>query len=219
MIRNLQLLPAVLLFLISCSGNNAVTEAPIGDSSVVLLSQFAEIDPVDLHVYSPFESVAGKKFEGRKIGSGFYRFLLFDRNLDRVASDTFEHLYACYKFTMEENKTGLIIRRPSQYDASALDLYIWDNATRKIVSVENLTDAFGDEGWHFVQDAWITRINKDKYFDIVTRRKDFDRDIDDTTKISRLDSLFVLLSDGQRFKRTLVPVDTNRFQLLDWSEK
>jgi hypothetical protein len=219
MIQKLKFLPLVLVFLGSCSGTGKNKDVSNNDSSAVLLSQFEEINPVDLHIYSPFESPAGKKFEGKEIDPGFYKFLLFDQRHDWIKSDTSERLYACYKFAMEENKTGLIIRRPSQYSATAIDLYVWDNNTKQVVNAENLSDAFGDEGWYFVKDAWITKVNNDKYPDIVTRRKDFNMDLDDTTKISRLDSLFVLLSRGKDFERALLPVDTNKFQLLNWKEK
>lgn len=191
------------------------------DSSVLFLRLFPEIDTTDLHIFTPlFNKLKGSsKFMGKRIDPHFYKYLNFDSRLDPAMIDTSERFYSCYQFKLTDKKTGLLIRRPSQYYESAIDLYTWDNSLKKVISVTNLTDAFGDEGWHFVQDAWIKDLNNDQKMDIVIRRKDYNLDLDDTTKVTRSDSVFVLIGNGTGFKKKSIKVDTSKFQLLYWSEK
>lgn len=190
------------------------------DNSDIFLKLFPELNSKDFHIYTPpYDSVKRFcKFDGKRIDRSFYKFLLYKNYVNPLELDTFYHYYACYKFKLTENKTGLLIRRPSQYDESAIDLYTWDNSTRKVTDIINLTDAFGDEGWHFVQDAWIVDLNNDKFYDIVTRRKDFDRNLDDTTKIFRSDSTSVYLGNGNTFRKSRIKVDNNKYQLEHWKE-
>lgn len=190
------------------------------DNSDIFLKLFPELNINDFHIYTPpYDSVKRiRKFDGKRIDRSFYEFLLFKNYENPLELDTFYHYYACYKFKLTGNKTGLLIRRPSQYVESAIDLYTWDNSAKKVTDIINLTDAFGDEGWHFVQDAWIEDLNKDKFYDIVIRRKDFDRNLEDTTKIFRSDSTSVYLGNGNTFRISRIMVDNNKYQLKHWKE-
>ncbi|MFZ4414567.1 MAG: hypothetical protein ACOYOV_15900, partial [Bacteroidales bacterium] len=88
----------------------------------------------------------------------------------------------------------------------------------RIESKETLSDGFGDEGWCFVQDAWITDLNKDGQLDILKRKKDHDADLDDSTKFSNTDSIFVFLAKDNKFQKSTLQIDKSKFQLKHWSE-
>jgi hypothetical protein len=185
------------------------------DSSTIFLTQFSTIIPANLHVYSPFDSLGGKKFEGKIIDTSFYHFLKFKNSLDLLLTDSSSHLYSCYKFKFEENKTGLLIRRPSQYEASAIDLYIWDDSLKRIINIINLSDAFGDGDWYFVKDAWLKNINNDDHLDIITRKKEYEESDDPSIKSSITDTIKVFLGNGKNFKPAIISIDTTTFQILN----
>ena len=210
----------------SCSNNNNSTiETTTSKDSLgnidLFLNIFKEIDTKDLHIYTPPYDTSNRidKFHGKQIDRKYYNYLIFGNHINPNDLDTFYHYFACYKFKLSDNKTGLIIRRPSQYSETAIDLYTWDNQAKKVTNIINLADAFGDEGWYFVQDAWVIDLNNDKLLDIVTRRKDYDQDLDDTTKAPIMeDSLFVYIAKGDLFIKTIKQVDTNSYKILDWKE-
>lgn len=220
--RHILLILTTFFLLTSCANqatnSPTVSQSQTVDSSILFIGLFPEISTVDLHIYSPDDTLTTDKFQGKQIPTSFYKYLKFDNNIDPVMADTSYHFFSCFQFKITDTKIGLIIRRPSQYSETAIDLYTWDNSQKKIVDVTNLTDAFGDEGWHFVQDAWVKDLNNDKNLDIITRRKDVDQDLDDTTKISRKDSLFVFLNNGATFKKTNFQLDTSKFQLKYWTD-
>jgi len=189
------------------------------DSGALFIDLFPEINADDLHIYSPGDTSTADRFQGKQIATSFYKYLKFKNNVAPFSADTLYHFYSCFQFKMADKKIGLIIRRPSQYSETAIDLYTWDNSQKKVVDITKLTDAFGDEGWYFVQDAWLKDLNSDKTLDIITRRKDFDQDLEDSTKISRKDSVLVFLNNGTTFKKTNFKVDTSKLQLEYWTEK
>ncbi len=208
----------------SCSDNspkNTTADTSVIDNSDSFLDLFSEIKYQDLHIYTPPYDISdhSDKFDGKQIDRSFYPFLVFDNHINPTEIDTFYHYFACCKFKLTDNKTGLIIRRPSQYSETAIDLYTWDNLAKKVTNIINLADAFGDEGWHFVQDAWIEDVNKDNQLDIVIRKKEFDQDLDDPTKISRSDTSFVFLGNGKIFKQINYNIDRNKYQLKHWVEE
>ena len=220
--KQLLFILSIILLLSSCanqdSKSSTFVNSQLPDSTTLLIGLFPEINANDLHIYTPNDKVAIDKFQGKPIPSIFYKFLKFENNIEPVLTDTFYHLYACFLYKMGDSKSGLIIRRPSQYSESAIDLYTWDNLRKKVIDVINLADAFGDEGWYFIQDAWLKDLNNDKNLDIITRRKDIDRDLDDTTKVSRTDSVFVHLNNGTSFKIANFKLDTSKLILRYWSE-
>jgi len=158
------------------------------------------------------------KFRGKQIGKEFNYLFAFDTVLtySLIEDGGIDRFYACYKFKLDSNNTGLLIRIPSQYATTAVDLFIWDNKKNRITNRESLSDGFGDEGWHFVQDAWISDFNWDGLFDILKRRKDHEVDIDDTTKVSSSDSTSVFLASGNKFSKRSIRIDTIKFQLKHW---
>lgn len=172
-----------------------------------------------MHIYSPNPSLKTDKFQGRQIAASYNRYLLFDKIHYLNTVDTLDHLFSCFQFKMPDGKIGLIVRRPSQYTESAIDLFTWDIAQKRVVDVTNLADAFGDAGWYFVQDAWLKDVNNDKNPDFIIRRKDLDQDIDRPAIIRRKDSLFVYVNKGVAFEKSAIRLDTAQFPLKYWYNK
>ena len=220
-----------ILALFSCSGaadkNPQETKADTVKIETVLkkgdadsfLALFSEIAVDTFHVYSEPDFYEDPKFRGRQIGQEFNHFFTFDTNLtysltdERGGKDSF---YACYKFKLAADKTGLLIRIPSLYGITAVNLFIWDNKKNHLATRENLSDGYGDEGWYFVQDAWISDFKKDGLVDFLRRRKDRDVNMDDTTQVSSSDSISVFLARGNKFKKHTLPIDTSKFELKSW---
>jgi len=208
----------------SCSDNSTkqkVVDKSDIDNSGEFLNLFSEIKYQDLHIYTPPYDTSNRvdKYYGKQIDPSFYKSLVFDNYITPTETDTFDHYFACYKFKLTDNKTGLIIRRPSQYSETAIDLYTWDNIDKKIINIINLADAFGDEGWYFVQDAWLDDINNDNRMDIVIRKKEYTQDLDEPTNISRSDTSFVFLGDGKTFKQSNFIINRSKYQLKYWTEE
>ena len=205
------------------SDNNDLSEALSNYNPDKFVSSFEKIDPNNLHVYTPCDKKDGKRFEGKIIDRTFYRFFSFNAEYTELMNyflkdSSYYHIYSSYQFPISSDKLGLLVRWPSQYDESAIYLFTWDIDSQQITQGVKLTDSFGDEGWHFVQDAWLKDLNNDHQTDIVTRRKDYDQDLDDTTKLpTTTDSLFVYIGSGREYKKTKILVDTNQFQILNWT--
>lgn len=216
-----------LVFLVACTTQNSTEDktSPVlvpqekdGDNSEQFLDLFEEIKPESLHIYTLDGLKNGDKFKGKVIDQRFYKLLTFDDRFKFSLVDTTLHIYSCFRFKLSDTKTGLILRRPSQYnEESAIDLLIWDNSLKKVVGMNDLADSFGDEGWHFVQDAWLQDLNNDTKIDIVTRYRDIDYDLDDSTKVTQKDSLFAWLNMDIKFKKTAFKFDTTKYKLHNWN--
>jgi hypothetical protein len=222
--RRLIIILTISGLLHSCSDNptkQAIADNSVVDKSDLFLNLFSEIKYQDLHIYTPPYDTSNRvdKYDGIQIDRSLYKFLVFDNYINPTEIDTFSHYFACFKFKLSDSKTGLIIRRPSQYSESAIDLYTWDNLEKKVSNIINLADAFGDEGWYFVQDAWIEDVNADNYLDIVFRKKEYDQDLDEPSKITRSDTSFVFLGDIKSFKQSNFNFDRNKYQLKHWTKQ
>ncbi len=221
------ILIVVFIWLCSCSSNNVSAVDKLEDSThqktdstALLLSKFETVEPHDIHIYSTGLESKTYKFKGEKIDPRFYYLFRQDRNPANPFKDSNSNIFACFKLKLSNEKEGLILRRPSQYEESAIDLYSWNKSNNKLAFVENLTDAFGDAGWYFVQDAWIKDINGDNFLDIIKRYKEIDEDLDNPENINRKDSLTVLLGNGKEFKKNnKVTTDTTDFPLSHWLEQ
>jgi hypothetical protein len=220
--------------LCSCSSTQpdyqkASTKGISVDNSDEFLKLFTEIKGDTIHVfYQEFTDPSNDKFKGRQMDPKFYNFIYdYDSLFENEIKEDY-HFFTCFKIRLSSNETGLLIRMPSQYSESAIDLFIWDNQKRKIVNSSQLSDGFGDEGWHFVREGWLVDVNKDGLPDIITREKDIDYGMeDDSTQqithaevfpsnIPDKDSFSVLISKGYDFKLSNYPIDTSKFQIKNW---
>lgn len=207
------------LLISACSDSPSSKEIYDYKKSVSFLKLFPSVHPPGLHVYSPSVDPSNDdgKYQGKKIDPD-YHFLLVHGEENPLEMDTLYHYYACYQFKLSEQKTALLMRCPSQYSETAVRLYIWENKLKKVSESFTLADAFGDEGWHFVTDAWIKDVNEDKQLDLVFRRKDYDMNLDDPGDINRFDTTYVYLGTGTTFKQSDFKVNPAKYPLKYWTE-
>lgn len=219
--RHSIILLILFISILSCANpqvENEENKPGLIDSSAAFMSLFKEIQGKGLHVYSSLNE-KGFKYKGDSIPNEFYLYFKSDEFvMSRISrrDGIKEAIYACYQFPISNSITGLIVRTPSQYDESAVELYIWDKNKRQIIAQENLADGFGDEGWYFSQDAWVEEINGDNQLDIVKRRKDYNGDLDDSTKTTITDSLKVFLFNGEKYSLSSAKQDTSKYKLHYW---
>ena len=236
MMRNVLLFLTIILLLVSCnSRKNNKTDLKTIDSDSVLqidkskefLSLFKTIDPNGLHIYPPSWDKNGIlikfPFEGKAIDV-FKSPYVDNKKLFiniQACKEGKSNIYAIGKFDININYYGLIIRQYSQYDESLIQLYLWDKKQNKIINGLDLADSFGDAGWIFDVESWITKYRYNNVLEIVSRRKDFipkadfksNEDMDsittDTLWISRLsNSKFITRLENKK--------DTIKYKLKNW---
>ncbi|NRA11125.1 MAG: hypothetical protein HRT57_04115, partial [Crocinitomicaceae bacterium] len=57
-----------------------------------------------------------------------------------------EEYAACYKFKIDDNRVGLIIRCPGEYSSTAIQLALYDLGKDRVTRTIYLSDVFGDAG-------------------------------------------------------------------------
>jgi hypothetical protein len=179
----------------------------------------------DLHVYTLIQKLRGEKFIGKLIDSLYYpvfgKYLIefVHRDVDDkpILWNYRGDFYACYKFKINDKYTGLLIREPNQYCELAIELWLYQNDSAKLVRAVELADSYGDENVYFYKDGWI-KIYGDK-IDLVTRLKCHEVIFKGETPIR--DSVFVDNFQFYRFKNDcFTEVDTffisvNDFQMFN----
>jgi hypothetical protein len=187
--------------------------------SANFLAKFCDTNAENLHIYSPFEGSNGKRFEGKKIDSTFYKYFS-KQSWFWYSTEKKAQIFGCFKFRISSSITGLLVRIESQYSETAIDLCLWDNNSKEIKYSFELADKFGDGGWYFVKDAWLTDLNKDGLLDIIIRKKDNSNENENIQNapinFKTSDSIKVYISHGSFYKRSKTPIDTARYNILNW---
>jgi hypothetical protein len=132
----------LLLLLLSCSGKTVLenqgplekieTQPTSGDGDLqTLLSKFKEISTDTIKVFSSLDfDDNGYRFKGILLDSSDVHLLPHE-----IAKTYFgdRRFYACFKFSMDDTHTGLILRTPSMYTPSSLKLFVLNTSTNKIL--------------------------------------------------------------------------------------
>jgi len=125
-----------------------------------------------IHLYSPRRETVDL-MTGRELSPddyGFFRPFYGDAIAGRG------DLYAIGYTTIGPGLTAYILRVPSQYESSAIALWVHEDTKGYWLPPFNAADSFGDEGWVFQEDAWLVDKNHDGYRDVVQHRTDWDLD-------------------------------------------
>lgn len=145
-----------------------------------LLKQFKPIDVEIVHVF--FES-DHEKFKGVKLDSTDSKLLPIDtRDMDYVMD---YGVYACFRFDLDSNHVGLIVRTPSIYESSSIDLFIWDKQKDHITYGFQLAQSVGDAGVASLKTSWLIQRGKGNYLTLIYDQE-FEQDLEDTTGNSDL---------------------------------
>lgn len=128
----------------------------------------------------------------------------------QACKEGLSNIYAIGKFKINEKYLGLIVRQYSQYEESLIQLLLWSIKERKISRGIDLADSFGDGGWFFIKESWISKTTNLK---IITRTKEFE--YVDSNKLKTLsDSLKVNVFSNEMFIETVLPLsDTINYSL------
>lgn len=203
---------------------DAVPSIPLAKEKTVVvndnnfLAMFPRTSGDTIHIYSPNDKTGGDKFSGKPIPREFYKYFPLNEYFKHQLKDEYVNIFSIANVTLSDNLSGLIVRVPATYSETALELFVWDNRTKRIIDNINLADETGDAGWYFVQDAWITDLNNDRQSDVLIRRKDhWDKDMDGMDgKERNLDSVKVFIGEDGKFRKARLAIDTTRFQLFNW---
>lgn len=146
-----------------------------------LLSKYKEISIDTLKVYSPEE--IKDKFNGSELDSADAT--LFPTEIARQHFNDPPGLFAIYKFAIDNNRTGLITRTPSEYAPTSIKLFFFDKKKDAITSYIQLAENWGDAGDYMSEDSWLFKENN-KHLQVFIRIMDgHDNSVDnekDTTK-------------------------------------
>jgi hypothetical protein len=138
---------------------------------------FEEIDFDTLHAFS-FLDTDNRfiKYQGKKIDIKYSA--LFENTeiadiIERSEQEAFGKdydVFGCYKFKIKDNIQGLIVRRYGQYAANRVDLCLWDDSIKKIISNIELAISYGDDGYSTNTESWIYNDNDWK---VLTRTSNY----------------------------------------------
>jgi len=118
-----------------------------------LLSKYKDKTFDTLRVYSP-EDLDGA-YKGVQLDS--LDAILFPADIARLHFGDPPGLFAVYKFTIDQNRLGLITRTPSDFVPSSIKLFFFDKAKDSITHYIELAESWGDAGDVWIKDAWIFR--------------------------------------------------------------
>lgn len=110
---------------------------------IAFLSKFKELPADTLFIYSPNLQDTDDAFYGEPIDTT--QTTIFPESFYSGPDNT-AGFYACYKFPIDKNTVGLIVRTPAMYVSSSVKLYIYDKTTNKVTSYIELAEFWGDAG-------------------------------------------------------------------------
>ncbi len=184
-----------------------------------LLKLFKEISLNELHVWAVNDKSEGNKYNGSIIDTLF--FPLFGEYMTQyksyytnpetqITKYSGYNLFASYKFPINNYLTALILRVPSQYDESAISIWIYNSKFNRLTKSIELADSFGDENWYFNKDSWIEKRNDS--ICVITRQ--LDHEINESTSVDSI------ISDKFEFYRfeseSFVKIDTIEINPTDY---
>jgi hypothetical protein len=151
---------------------SACSEAPVKTESAELipaydidsfLNKFTEIEFDSLKVYTTDQIDADTSFyKGYALDSmdakyiaNIYGDMAFDSSRAYLSQ-----FYACYKFAIDADRMGLIIRCPSEYVSSFLDVFEYNRKTGKVLHLINLSELCGDAGDTYERCSYLFKNSK-----------------------------------------------------------
>ena len=120
------------------------------------LDKFKTIDFDTLKVFSSDDVYDDKIFEFRGKQLDVNDVKLFPKEVRLIDIDKVD-AYSVYKFDIDKNYIGLIIRTPSEYWSSSIKLFIYDKNKEMVTNYEELGESIGDAGYHMDISSWIIK--------------------------------------------------------------
>jgi hypothetical protein len=183
---------SITLFIYSCSGDVKPGQIQKPDTTqkdaLELKVEHKRIE-IDEAFFNSFRKIKPEAFEveykpdnpktpeGTPIDTNYFEVIsdfYKKHSIDLGASAKSSPLYAYYKFDLSKSTIGLILRRMSQYDASALDLMVWNKEKQTFESLLNITDSWGDAGYAQDKKSWLVDFDNDNMIDVITFTNEFE---------------------------------------------
>lgn len=149
---------------------SACSESPVKNESAEavpvynidsFLAKFTEIEFDSLKVYTTDQVDADTSFyKGRALDSMDAPFIasLYGDMAFESSREYLSQFYACYKFKMDEERMGLIVRCPSEYVSSFLEVFECKDG--KVKHLINLSELWGDAGDVYERCSYLFRAGK-----------------------------------------------------------
>lgn len=164
------------LILIGCSSDKQhdVSRQQFQKDFSTLMAKYQDItiDTLELHYYSGDGEKS--KFFGSSIDSTQTRLLPKDINIG-----DYYGAFACYKFKIDDMKTGLITRTPSMYESASINLLVYDQKVNNITQNVQLATEWGDAGAAFNQTSWLFFNSKKELCALTIEKYSYDHSIED----------------------------------------
>ncbi|MFM6982839.1 MAG: hypothetical protein ACKOXF_01810 [Chitinophagaceae bacterium] len=127
------------------------------------LAKFTEIAFDSLKVYTTDQVDADTSFyKGNPLDSVDAPFIatLYGNDVFESSREYLSQFYACYKFKIDEERMGLIVRCPSEYVSSFLEVFEYNCKTSKVKHLINLSELWGDAGDSYERCSYLFRAGK-----------------------------------------------------------
>lgn len=170
----------ILISLLSCDlkpTRQQQSDMPKESKFKSLLAKYKDISFDTLQVFSSEELENRQyKFKGKQLDSADVS--LFPKELsEQYVNDN--GFFACYKFTIDSNRMGLITRTPSTYESSSVKLLIFDKQQDAVTDFIELAETFGDAGDMAEKTSWLFKDNEKEYKTFTWVEERHDNSVDD----------------------------------------
>lgn len=198
----------VVLSLISCGKEVPKTEIKkekVPETEVWVsknqkfLDKFKTIDFDTLKVFSSDDVYDDKKIEFRGKQLDVNDIKLFPKEVRLIDVDKVD-AYSVYKFDIDKNYIGLIIRTPSEYWSSSIKLFIYDKNKEIVTNYEELGESIGDAGFHMDISSWIIKNNSSyKIFKWIYEYDDYSVEDENDKRIVKTNTYYLLKLNKEKF--------------------
>ncbi|MCP9750912.1 hypothetical protein [Ferruginibacter sp. HRS2-29] len=190
-----------LILLISClschhSGRDADNISKKTSKHQQLLLKFKSISFDTLRVFS-FPEKYGE-FQGELLDSADVA-LFAQENYGYDAFGQDSAVFAIYKFPVDSNRIGLIVRTPSEFESSSIKFFILDKEKDKLLFNIELAEKWADAGDFMSKDAWIFKDSTHKLKTLLWVYEAHDNSVNDQkdTTVQQWDHLYLINLSGR----------------------
>lgn len=167
------------------------------DAFKQLFTRYKPISFDTLKVYSSDQLEKDSfAFKGEKLDSMSIR--LFPQEV-ATAYQFDSGYYACFRFSIDRFRTGLITRTPSDYEPSSIKLLIYDEKADSIVQYMELAELLGDAGDMFEKSSFLFKDEHKALSCFIWQQESHDNSVNDPkdTSISASNHYWLVGLQGQ----------------------
>ena len=176
-----------------------------------LLSKYKDISFDTLKVFSSEKLESNQyMFKGTQLDSVDVK--LFPKEF--AEQYFYDHgFYACYKFSMDSIKVGLITRTPSTYEPSSIKLFILDKQRETITNYFELAETVGDAGDMMDKTSWLVKGKNNKLISFIWQQESHDNSADNNKDTTIQTWNYFYLVDFSKHKVDTLNIDQRELKL------